>query len=325
MARGAVLAIPLAASLLTAALGVEAQAAARPALIGILGITPPDAVNSDMVKQGLAQLGYAGDRDVVLVHQHADGVPARVPAGAAALVRAGADVILARGAAAVAAAVRASTTIPIVAVDLESDPIALGYAKTLARPGGNLTGVFLDLPELSAKQLQLLREIVPGLASVALVGDPDGNAAQFRATERAAHTLGIRVQTFGGRTIAEVDAALEGARRAGAGGVVVFSSPLVFHNRARIADVAREKRVSTVSLFTEFAEAGGLLSYGPSIRESFRRSGVYIAKILKGAKPGELPIERPEKFELVINLKTARALGLTPARSLVLRADQIIE
>jgi putative tryptophan/tyrosine transport system substrate-binding protein len=188
-----------------------------------------------------------------------------------------------------------------------------------------VTGVFLDLPELSAKQLQLFREIAPGLSRVALVGDSTGNAGQFRATERAAQTLGIQVQMFEGRTAAELDAALEAAPRSGVGVVLIFSSPVVFDQRARIAALGREKRLPTVSLFTEFAEAGGLLTYGPSLRESFRRSGVFAGKVLSGAKPGDLPIERPEKFELVINLQTAKALGLTIPPSLLQRADQVIE
>jgi len=234
-------------------------------------------------------------------------------------------VIYARGPASVAAAVQATRTIPIVAIDLESDPIAKGFAKSLARPGGNVTGIFLDLPELSAKQLQLIREIVPKLSRVALLGDPQDNAAQLRATERAAKTFGVEVQTFEGRTAAELDAGLEGASRIRAGAVLIFSSPIVFAHSTRIAAIARDKRLPTVSLFTEFAEAGGLLTYGPSIREAQRRCGVYVGKILSGAKPRELPIERPEKFELVINLKTAKALGLTIPPSLLLRADQVID
>jgi putative tryptophan/tyrosine transport system substrate-binding protein len=195
-------------------------------------------------------------------------VPARLPARAAELVRIGPDVIFARGPAAVAAEVQATTTIPIVAVDLESDPLAPGYAKTLARLGGNVTGVFLDLPDLSAKQLQLFREIAPGVSRVALVGDSTSNAAQLRATERAAQTLSVQVKMFEGRTSAELDTAMNAARRSGAGAVLLFSSPVVFNNSARIAALAREKRLPSVSLFTEFAEAGGLLTHGPNLRVS---------------------------------------------------------
>src|ERR1700730_13489796 len=303
----------------------DAQTNAKKVQVGVLGTTPGVPAVIDMFKQGLAQLGYTEGQQVAFVQKDAGGEPARLAAVSAELVRSKPDVIFARGPAAVAAAVQATTAIPLVAVDLESDPVALGYAKTLARPGGHVPGVFLDLPEMSAKQLQLFREIVPSLSRVALVGDSVGNAAQYRATERAAQTFKVQVQTFEARTAAELDAALEAARRNGVGAVVVFSSPTVFYNVARIAKLAREKRLPTVALFTEFAEAGGLLTYGPSLREAFRRCGVYVGKILNGAKPADLPIERPEKFELVINARTAKALGLTIPDSLLRRADQIIE
>jgi putative ABC transport system substrate-binding protein len=324
LGRGVVLAVVI-IGVLTTALNGAAQTTARKARVSVLGLAPSNQANTEMFKQRLAQLGYIGDQHVLIADRDANGDRARLAATAVDLVRAGADVIFARGPDALAAAVRATTTIPIVAIDLESDPVALKYAKTLARPGGNVTGVFLDLPELSGKQLQLVREVLPGLTRVALVGDPDHNAAQFRATERVAQALGVQVQTFGAHSAAELDAALESARRVRAGAVLIFSSQLVFYNRARIAALAREKRAPSVSLFAEFAEAGGLLTYGPSIREAFRRCGVYVGKILKGAKPGELPIERPETFELVINLKTARALGLTIPQSVQLRADRLID
>lgn len=303
----------------------DAQTTAKKALVGVLGITPNVPANHEIFKQGLAQLGYTEGQQVAFVEKHADSEPARLAAVAADLVRSKPDVIFARGPAAVAAAIQATTVIPIVGIDLESDPVALGYAKTLARPAGHVTGVFLDLPEMSAKQLQLFRELIPRLSRVALVGDSVANAAQYRAAERAAKSFKVQVQTFEGRTPTELDAALEAARRNGVGGVVIFSSPTVYGNVARIATLAREKRLPTVALFSEYAEAGGLLTYGPNMREAFRRSGVYVGKILNGAKVADLPIERPEKFELVINARTAKALGLTVPDSLLRRADQIIE
>jgi len=304
---------------------VHAQTTGKRMLVGTLGSTPTPPALFEIIKQGLAQLGYTEGQQIAFAQQHADGDPARLPAAADALVRTRPDVIFARGQSAVAAAARATSTIPIVAIDLESDPIALGYAKTIAQPGGNITGVFLDLPEVSGKQLQLFQEIVPSLSRVALVGDPVGNVAQFRATERVAQVLGVQVQNFKGRTMAEVEAALEAARRSRAGAVLVFSSPVVFYNSPRIAVLAREKRLASGGPFIEFAEAGGLLTYGPSLRESYRRCAVYVAKILSGAKPAALPIERPEKFELVINMKTAKVLGLAIPDSLLRRADQILE
>jgi putative tryptophan/tyrosine transport system substrate-binding protein len=324
LARCAILTIAFAISFVIGP-PADAQTTAKKAQVGVLGITPSVPVNHEMFKQGLAQLGYTDGQEVTFVQTHADGEPARLAAVAAELVRSKPDVIFARGPAAVAAAIRATAVIPIVAIDMESDPLALGYVKTLARPGGHVTGVFLDLPELSAKQLQLIREILPGLSRVALVGDSVGNAAQYRATERAAQTFKVQVLTFEGRTTAELDAALEAARRSRVGAVVIFSSPTVYYNVPRIAALASEKRLPIVALFAEFAEAGGLLAYGPNLRESFRRCGVYVGKILNGTKPADLPIERPEKFELVINVRTAKALGLTIPQSLLQRADQIIE
>ena len=311
---------------LAAPLAAEAQTGKTPR-IGILGVTPRAQIGIlyEAFQQGLSQLGYTEGQQVTFVDRHADGVPSRLPAIVAELVRTTPDVIFARGPAAIAAAAGATKTIPIVAVDLESDPIALGYAKTLARPGGNVTGVFLDLPELSAKQLQLIQEIIPGLSRLALLGDLTSNAAQFQAAERAAQGLGVETLRVEIRVASDIDAALEVAQRAKAGAILIFSSPLVFTTGPRIAALARAKRLPTVSLFTQFAEVGGLLTYGPSLLDCFRRCGVYVAKILGGAKPAALPVERPEKFELVINAKTAKALGLTIPPSLLLRADQVIQ
>jgi putative ABC transport system substrate-binding protein len=315
-ALGAVLVTPLPS---------RAQTAGNQTRVGMLGSTRIAPALYDMFKRGLGELGYVDRQNILIVESDAGDVPTRLPALAAELVRTKVNAIFVRGPVALAAAAKATKTIPIVAIDLESDPVALGYAKTLAEPGGNVTGVFLDLPEVSAKQLQLFREIVPGMRRVALVGDSSGNAAQLQATERAAATFGIQVRMFGARTAPELDSALDGARGSHADGVIIFSSPTVFSHRARLAVIGRDLRLATVSLFTEFAEAGGLLAYGPSLRESFRRCGLFVGKVLKGAKLGNLPIERPEKFELVINLKTARALGLTIPPSLLARADQVIE
>jgi putative ABC transport system substrate-binding protein len=315
----------LVGGLFTAPLAGTAQTMGKQSRVGVLGGNPIDPKLLEMFKQGIGQAGYSDGREVLIMEKDAGDVPARLPTLAVELVRTGVEVIFARGPVAVAAAVEATKTVPIVAIDLESDPIAMGYAKTLARPGANITGVFLDLPELSAKELQIAREIIPRLSRVALIGDPKGNAAQLRAAKHAAQTLGVGVETLEGRTAPELDTAMESARRMGAGAALIFSSPIVFAHRTRLAALGLEERLPTVSLFTEFAEAGGLLTYGPSLREAFHRSGVFVGKVLKGAKPGDLPIERPARFELVINLKTAKALGLTIPQSLLQRADHVIE
>ncbi len=245
---------------------------------------------------------------------------------AAQLVAAGVDVILASNPSAIEATTKATKTIPIVGVDLESDPVAKGWAATLARPGGNFTGFFLDIPEISGKQLQFLKEIKPVLSRVAVLGDSRVNELQSRATEAAARGAGLTIQAFSVRDIGEVPGAIAEAARQRAGALVVLTSPLVFNNLGRIADAAVKHRLPAICPFAPaFADAGGLIAYGPDITDLFRRAAGYVARILRGAKPGELPVQRPEKFGLVVNLKTARALKLTLPQSLVLRADRVIE
>ena len=303
--------------------GAAAQPAASTPRIGVLGPTPMNPLNDVAFKQGLAQFGYTEGRNLVVEQRYAEG--GLLSEHAADLARLNVDVILARGPAAVRAAKEATQTIPVVAVDLESDPVAAGFVRGLARPGGNITGVFLDLPELSGKQLQLLKEIVPQLSQVAVLGDPVLNAPQFRATEVAARAFAMRLQRQEVRAAKDFNSALEAARNGRARAVLLLSSPLVFNYRTQLGALAVEKRLAAVSMFGEFAEAGGLMAYGPSLREAFQRCGAYVGRILQGAKPGELPVERPEKFELAINLKTAKALGITVPHSLLLRADQVIQ
>jgi putative ABC transport system substrate-binding protein len=243
---------------------------------------------------------------------------------AADLARLKVDVFLARGAGALAAAKQATSRIPTVAVDLESDPVAMGFVRNLAQPGGNITGVFLDLPELSAKQLQFLKEVIRPISRVAIFGDPMLNAPQFQATEAAARALAIQPQRLEVRASKDIDTALEAASRGKANAVILLSSPLVFHHRTELGALAAKRRLPAVSMFVEFAETGGLMAYGPSLREAFHRAGGFASRILQGAKPADMPVERPAKFELVINRKTAKALGLTLPSSLLNRADRVI-
>jgi putative ABC transport system substrate-binding protein len=308
-----------------APLVVEAQQAARAPRIGVLGVTSPNPLLMEAFKQGLSEFGYTEARNVVIESRDADGSPDRLSELAADLVRADVDVIFARGAGAVSAAKQAASRIPIVAVDLESDPVAMGFVRKLAQPGGSITGVFLDLPELSGKQLQLLKEVIGPIPRVAILGDPVLNAPQFRATEAAAQALTIQPKLLELRTSKDFEIALEAASKWRASAVLLLSSPLVFRYRAEIGAHAEKRRLPAVSMFVEFAEAGGFMAYGPSIREAFRRAGGFVTRIFRGAKPGEVPVERPTKFELVINLKTAKALGLTIPPSLLARADQVIE
>jgi len=313
------------AVLLAAPLAAEAQSAGKPPRIGVLGVTPSDPALAEAFAQGLSAYGYIEGRNITIEHRHAGGQPDQLRGLIAELVMGHCDVLFARGAGALTAARNATSSIPIVAVDLESDPVAMGFVHNLARPGGNVTGVFLDVPELSGKQLQLLREIIPTISRVAILGDPVLNASQFRATDLAARDLAIKLQRLEVRAPADLDRALDTAKRGGNRAVILLSSPLIFVHRKEIGSMAVTRHLPAVSMFAEFAEAGGLMVYGPSLREAFRRCGGYVAKILQGARPADLPVERPEKFELVVNLKTAKALGLTIPRSLLQRADQVIE
>ncbi len=315
----------VAGGLVVAPRAARAQSAGKSPRVGAVGVTPSDPALIRAFAEGLGDQGYVDGRNVTIEHRHAGGQPDQLRGVLAELVGSRCDVLFARGAGALTAARNATSSIPIVAVDLESDPVAMGFVHNLARPGGNITGVFLDLPELSGKQLQLLRDIVPTISRVAVLGDPVLNAPQFRATEQAARDLGIRLTRLEVRAPSDLERALEAARRGGNRAVILLSSPLVFVHREEIASMAASRHLPAVSMFVEFAEAGGLMVYGPSLREAFRRCGGYVARILRGARPGDLPIERPEKFDLVINRKTARALGLAIPPALRQRADQVIE
>jgi ABC-type uncharacterized transport system substrate-binding protein len=311
---GGVLAAPL------AAVGQEATRVAR---VGVLGPTPVVPANDEAFRQGLAQFGYVHGRNLVI--EYRDGEGSRLSELAADLVRLKVEVIYARGPAAVTASRNATRTVSVVAIDLESDPVAVGFARGLAQPGGNITGVFLDLPELSGKQLQLLKEVIPKLSRVDVLGNSVLNAPQLRATEVAARTLKLDLQSHDVRTAADFAIALETLKKGRVGAAVILSSPVVYSQRAQIGALSVEKRIPVVSMFVEFAEAGGLMAYGPSVRDASRRCGAYVGKILQGANPGDLPIDRPERFELAINVNTAKALGLTIPQPLLLRADRVIE
>jgi putative ABC transport system substrate-binding protein len=315
----------LSAGLLAAPFAAEAQSAARTPRIAVLGLTPISPALRESLGEGLADFRYVEGRNVVIEYRDADAKPERLAQLAVDLVGLNVDVIFARGAGALSAARQATDRISIVAVDLETDPVAMGFVRSLAQPGGNITGVFLDLPELSGKQLQFLQEIVRPLARVAVLGDPVLNAPQFRAAEVAARALTIQTQRLDLRGSKDIVPALEEAKKGRANAVLLLSSPLVFYHRMELGELTAKHRLPAVSMFAEFAQAGGLMAYGPSLREAFRLAGARVGQILQGAKPGELPVERPTKFETVINRKTAKALGLTIPPSVLLQATQTIE
>ena len=274
--------------------------------------------------QALAEAGYVKGKNLAIEYRFYNR-PELLPEAAGNLVRNNVNVIFAAGPLAVAATRNATNSIPIVAIDLESDPLATGYVKSFARPGGNLTGMFLDIPELSGKQVGLLKEIVPRLSRIAILGIPGFNTLQFAATETAARAFAVEPEIMEVRVPDDFEAVLEAARTRHVEAGILLSSPLVFLSSKQIGELAIAKRLPLISLFAEFPKAGGLMAYGPSVGELYRRCGGYVGKILHGPKPSDVPIQRPEKFDLVINLKTAAALGLDVPAQLQQLADEVIE
>jgi putative ABC transport system substrate-binding protein len=235
------------------------------------------------------------------------------------------DAIVAVAPAAVQAAAGATTSIPVIAIDLESDPVASGFVRSLARPGGNVTGVFMDFPDFSAKCLQLLIETVPTLSGVGVLWDPSTGVLQLKGVEAAAQAFGISAQVFEARRAADIAEAFYALDRSRFQGLLLLSSPLIGGNPQLIADLAIRRNLPTISPLPEIARAGGLIGYGPVIQDLFRQVGGMARKVLQGAKVAELPAERPTRFQLVANLKTAKLIGITLPSSILLRADEVIE
>ncbi len=265
----------------------------------------------------------------MIEYRDADGKPERLPALAAELVALKVDVLVAPGTLAALAAKRATKTIPIVFPTV-GDPVTDGLVTTLARPGGNVTGLSNLSPELVGKCLELLHQAIPGVSRVAILWQPDAVPERTgkdigKRAEVAGQALGIRLQFVEVRGPADFDRAFSDMTRARAGALTVLSTPMFASERGRLVALAAENRLPAVYPLREFVDAGGLMAYGPNAIDLYRRAATYVDRILKGAKPGDLPVEQPTKFELVINLKTAKALGLTIPPSLLQRADQVIE
>ena len=310
-------------------LGARAQQPAMP-VIGVLtlaaaGDNPAVAHLFAAFRQGLAEAGYVEGKNLAIEYRNVGNKPELLPEGASDLVRLNVNAIFAAAPEPVAAAKNATATIPIVAVDLESDPVAKGYVKSLARPGGNMTGMFLDIPELSGKQLGVLREVLPRLARIAVIGVPGVNALQFAAAETAARAFAVEAEIMEVRVADDFEATLEAARTRHVEASMLLLSTLVYVASNQIAELAIAKRLPLISLLAEFPKAGGLMAYGPNLPELWQRCGAYVGKILRGAKLSDLPIQRPERFHLVINLKTAGALGVTVPPLLLATADELIE
>jgi putative ABC transport system substrate-binding protein len=277
-------------------------------------------------RQGLRELGYVEGRNIALEPRWAEGKYDRYPALAADLVRLKVHVIVAVGGRATQVAQQATKTTPIV-MSVVIDPLGSGLVSSLARPGGNVTGLTVMASDLVGKQFELLKQTVPKVSRVALLWNPanPGGAPQLREAEAAARALGVRLQTLGARDPQEIDSAFAAMTRDRAGALVVLPDAIFGNQRKQIADLAAKSRLPSVCGIPEYADAGGLIVYGADNLDLERRAAIFVDRILRGAKPADLPIEQPTKFELVINLRTAKAIGLTIPPSLVQRADQIID
>jgi len=312
--------------LLTTSSSAEAQQAKKVPRIGYLA-GDPQAPSHEAFRQGLRDLGYIEGQSILIEWRFAEDKPDRFPQLATELVRLKVDVIVAANAAALSALKQATTTIPIVMESYGGDPVADGIVTSFARPGGNITGVTPLDPELSGKQLELLKEILPKLSRLAVMWKPDdsGSSLQWHETQTAATTLGIQLLSLEVRTSGEVDKAIETATRGRVDALLVLRNPLFYVLRKRIVTLAEKSRLRGIYPGWEFVEAGGLMSYAANNLAQYRRAATYVDKILKGSKPADLPIEAPTKFELVINLKTAKQIGVTIPQSVLYRADKVIK
>lgn len=309
--------------------GAAAQHTGRTARIGYLsGVSASGNPHyPEAFRRGLRELGWIEGRNVTIEYRFADGRFERLPEFARALVRSKVDVLVAGATPSAVAARNATATIPIVMIAV-GDPEGLGLVKSLARPGSNVTGVSFDVGlESFSKSLELLRQIVPGVNRVAALLNP-ANPAQKLAAKHllaAAERLGMQLRIHEARGADEFDQAFATMQRERPGALLVVADSMLIQHRARLAELSAGIRVPTMYGVREAVEAGGLVSYGPNVADTFRRAAAYVDKILRGAAPGELPVEQPVKFDLVINLKVARALGLTIPPSILLRADEVIE
>jgi putative ABC transport system substrate-binding protein len=310
-------------------LAARAQPTGKVSRIGFIVTGTPNETGHliQALNKGLRELGYVEGRNVVFERRFGEGRQEKLPALAAELVQLKVDVIVTGSNPVIAAVKQATATIPVV-MAVSRDPVGANFIASLARPGGNITGLANDAdPEIIGKNLELLKEAAPRVSRVAFLWNPvpPGAGTSKHAVESAARSLGVTLQSVEVRRPTEFEGAFAAMVRERANGVVVAQDPIALGSRSQVVLLAARSRLPAVYGVREFAEAGGLMSYGPNIADQFQRAAFYVDRILKGAKPGDLPVEQATKFELVINLKTAKALGLTIPRSLLARADQIIE
>jgi len=318
--------VMLTLSLLVAPLAAAAPPPARMARIGWLGVGVPPAKTSRNLPyffERLRELGYVEGQNLAMEYRWAEGKPERLPALAAELVRLPVDVLVAPSSLATRAAQQTTTTIPVVM--LAGDPVRAGFVASFARPGGNITGVS-SLGSEGGKWLELLREAVPTASRVTILWDPDtpSNAVMWREIQAGARVVGVTLHALEVRSAEQVERACAALAPESADALIVFPSPLTTNDRHRIVETVAQHRLPAIYGFRDFVEAGGLMSYGVSFRESYRGMAVYVDKILKGAKPADLPVEQAMRYELVINLKTAEALGLTLPPRFLFQADEVI-
>jgi putative tryptophan/tyrosine transport system substrate-binding protein len=296
--------------------------------IGLLSpFSPSDtALWHEAFRQGLRDLGWVEGKNISIEYRYAEGRNDRLPDLAADLVRLKVDIIVASVATDAVVAKKATRTIPIV-MAAPGDPVATKLVESLARPGGNITGLSQIAPELAGKRLELLKETVPKLSRVAVLWNPEGptTTLAWEESQLPAPQLGLQLHSTEVRSPSDFDKAFEGATRARAEALAVMPNQLFVNNQKRIADFAAKNRLPSIFYLREFVDSGGLMSYGPDRSDMFRRAATYVDKILKGAKPADLPVEQPRKFELVINLKTAKQIGLTFPQSVLYQADKVIK
>jgi ABC-type uncharacterized transport system substrate-binding protein len=289
------------------------------------GPAGPAAVRVEALVKGLREVGFAAPAQVEIVIRSADGNAALIAPLVNDVFAKNVNVFVATGPPVLQVARKAGGAVPIVAIDLETDPVASGVAASLAHPGGNITGVFMDFPSFTAKWLEFLLESSPRLSRVAILWDPVTGPVQLEAVKNAAQSMKIGTDILQARQSSDFEAAFTKANENSADAMAILSSPLIGPNVQILSDLALNHRMPAITLFPEFARAGGLLAYGPNLLDLFRLLGIQCGKVLLGEKPADLPIERPTKFELVLNMRTAKALGLNIASGLLLRADEVIE
>lgn len=319
----------VASGFLALPLGVFAQQQGQIWRIGFLGArsrstaSNPDALYDAFI-QGMRDLGYIEGKNLVIEWRFADAKYERLPALAAELVQLKVEVIVTHSTPASQALQRATSTIPIVIASAD-DPVGAGLVKSLAHPGGNITGLSDLSGDLGPKQFEMLRTVVSELSQVAVLVNPASHTSILKEIETAAQNIGVKILPVEARTPREIDNAFSMMAREKAGAVIVVVDAAFIQQRRQIAELAAKDRLPSISSFREYVEAGGLMSYGANITERYRRAATYVDQILKGAKPGDLPVEQPTTFELVINQKTAKALGITIPQSLLINADKVIE